>query len=853
MYAKIYFDRCANILWLFICFVFLAQNISGQIYYGWQQIDHFYHVNLDDSYCPCINCCQMTEVGTTISGGGGLTMDPSGNLYSIDGAGIYQINVMNGFPSSIMSFGQVFLFEGLVTFDGNTFYTIIDHAGPIPDSLVEINVNNLTIINLGEVPYRIWGDLFSFNGIIYYGTRINLNPVLAGIVELDINNPEVSSLVVTYPGSYGTIGLTASGLCHTILSTDIFNNKLFLLNLLDGAIIPYCDVPPYFVGIVSIREFNSPNICDVALDLDCDDSSGATDADFNSPEFSCLSAGVPICDEDIGMLYDAIISSMTIQITGSVPDAPNEILVSTGPATNINVSGSGTTTIILTNAGGARSTDFKDALRLIRYQNTAVVLTPGLRTIQAQFTTESGSMSNIATAYIHVISLPVLPVDLGADVQICEGETATFNAGNPGAIYTWNTGSHTQSITTGQPGEYIVTVSNGIQCPNQDTVELEVLPLVHVSLSGDDEICDNEQAHLVITTDSPFPLDIEITPDPGSPFVLSDVQGTHTFFDLPLQNTLYTITHVTPLQDACVEITQASHEVQVFPSYQATASANLCEGDSIWLGYYWETEAGVYEIPYDSQFGCDSIVTYTITIDPVVTITVHATTCDPSAAGTFITHLDNPNGCDTILTTTVSLLPSDTIRLFLQSCQQTGTGVVTQTLINQAGCDSIIITTTSYIPPADTTSIIQTTCDSSLVGTLQQLLTGADGCDSLVVTTINIAPADTTYLTGISCDPASIGVTQSLFNNQNGCDSLVITTIVAGRPDTTLVFTTSCDPNSLGVFETHYSTAQLCDSTVITTVSYSAQDSTFLQSGSCDPNELVYSFSNLSINSDVTA
>src|SRR5687767_9321796 len=103
---------------------------------------------------------------------------------------------------------------------------------------------------------------------------------------------------------------------------------------------------------------------------------------------------------------------MSIQITGSIPYASFEILNSTGNTPNIDVTGSGTDMITLTNAGGAKSTDFKDALRLIRYDNTALLPTAGLRTVEVQFSTESGSTSNVATAFIQVNDLLLVELDL---------------------------------------------------------------------------------------------------------------------------------------------------------------------------------------------------------------------------------------------------------------------------------------------------------------------------------------------------------------------------------------------------------------------------------------------------------
>ena len=63
-------------------------------------------------------------------------------------------------------------------------------------------------------------------------------------------------------------------------------------------------------------------------------------------------------------------------------------------------------------------------------------------------------------------------------LKYVSGETATFDAGNPGAEFAWSNGDDTQTITVDQPGEYIVTVSDGENCPNEDTVQLVVLPVI---------------------------------------------------------------------------------------------------------------------------------------------------------------------------------------------------------------------------------------------------------------------------------------------------------------------------------------------------------------------------------------
>jgi len=287
--------------------------------------------------------------------------------------------------------------------------------------------------------------------------------------------------------------------------------------------------------------------------------------------------------------------------------------------------------------------------------------------------------------------------------------------------------------------------------------------------------------------------------------------------------------------EACITVTDAVQAIDVFPAYIHDFDVSICDGDSVWLGIYWETEAGVYQNHLETEYGCDSIVTTYLTILPAVMVQVQSTTCDPAAAGVFITHLDNPNGCDTVVTTTITLLITDTTLISFNTCVWTQAGIVADTFSNQVGCDSLVITTTSYVPPADTTLLQELTCDSTLLGLTYDTIATTSGCDSIVAHTVAYSLIDTTYTIGTSCILSEIGVFETLLTDASGCDSLVINTVTQGQADTTAIFTTSCDPASIGVFEELLTSSQGCDSLIVTTVTFSAQDSTFITSSTCDP------------------
>ncbi|MBL0008213.1 MAG: gliding motility-associated C-terminal domain-containing protein [Saprospiraceae bacterium] len=806
----------------------IGHNAFLQSYYGYGDNGQYYQIDIDNSSCGC----EEQLLGSNTDMAFGFTFCPNGNFYYPNMDGLLQMDLTTGDILLISSWPLGFdpNFLGIAAETDSTFFLIENPSG----SLLYWNIDANTIIDLGPVGVNPWADLCLADGQYYTSSA-------AGIWNINVNDPGSSSLIIPYIPPYRFSSLSASIYCHTLVAIlSISNGPEFLayVSLIDGAIKQICQVSDGMHYLTSELEFISPTVCDNTLDLDCNDSSGATGANYNSFAVTCLMRQATVADEDVRMFYDAIISTMTIRVTGFVPDGLNEVIDITGSIPGIDVSGQGTDILTLSNAGGAKSTDFIDALHLVRYMNTALNPTGGERTIEVQFTTESGGMSNVAIAYIQVNELPSLVVDLGPDQMICEGDAATFNAGHPGATYQWSNSETTQTISTADDGQYIVTVNNGIVCPGTDTAELVTIPLITVALTGDVEICDNQSATLTLNTNAPFPITVEIQADPGLPFTFDDVAGNYSFTDLPQENTTYSITSVTPSMEACITVTDVEQVIDVYSAYNHSFDASICDGDSVWLGFYWETEAGVYENTFNTEHGCDSNVITNISILPAVMIQLQADTCDPAAIGVFITTIDNPSGCDTVVTTTVTLIPADTTLMTQSTCVWSQSGTHTDTLTNQAGCDSLIINEVIYIPPPDITTLTELTCDSSLLGTVYDTLSGMTGCDSIVERNVIYNLVDTTYSSGTSCIPAQIGVFETEYTDTQGCDSLVISTITQGTTDTTRLFATSCDPASLGVFEDLLITSQGCDSLIITTVTFALADTTYLFETTCDPSQV---------------
>jgi len=69
-----------------------------------------------------------------------------------------------------------------------------------------------------------------------------------------------------------------------------------------------------------------------------------------------------------------------------------------------------------------------------------------------------------------------LQVQLGGDTSLCDGETLTLDAGNPGASYSWSDGSMNQTLTVSQTDTYSVTVTDNAGCTGSDSIAINVTP-----------------------------------------------------------------------------------------------------------------------------------------------------------------------------------------------------------------------------------------------------------------------------------------------------------------------------------------------------------------------------------------
>ncbi|MCD4731361.1 MAG: gliding motility-associated C-terminal domain-containing protein [Bacteroidales bacterium] len=90
------------------------------------------------------------------------------------------------------------------------------------------------------------------------------------------------------------------------------------------------------------------------------------------------------------------------------------------------------------------------------------------------------------------VSLSEPEVDFGEDSFICEGETATLDAGENYMAYLWQDNTTEQIYTVMESGTFWVEVVDEYGCEGGDEINYELYPIPTANLGPDQEVCEGE-------------------------------------------------------------------------------------------------------------------------------------------------------------------------------------------------------------------------------------------------------------------------------------------------------------------------------------------------------------------------
>ena len=322
---------------------------------------------------------------------------------------------------------------------------------------------------------------------------------------------------------------------------------------------------------------------------------------------------------------------------------------------------------------------------------------------------------------ICVLNLTVYPTAASEfDYTMCEGDSMTIDS-----ISWYKTA-----------GDYAATLKTIHGCDSVVTVHLTVKPLYRDTTKG--AICQGE-----------------VFMWKGKPY---NIQGT--YYD--------TLPALTDVECDSIQVLQLT----VHPTFKETLQMAICPGEL----YYWRgnnyNKEGIYYDSLQTINGCDSIYELQLTFHPVYNDTVDMQICRGDSllfdnewiknSGVYTKPLTSIYGCDSIVTWNVTMLRTFTSSYSMEICQgetikfgnqtisQVGVYVDTLTAIN--GCDSIVTLNLVNViqpvyAPVDTINMcngapynwrgVEYKQSGTYYDTIQSFVTG---CDSIMTLNLTITP-----------------------------------------------------------------------------------------------------------------
>ena len=435
-----------------------------------------------------------------------------------------------------------------------------------------------------------------------------------------------------------------------------------------------------------------------------------------------------------------------------------------------------------------------------------------------------------------IIPLGAFPVNI-VSVPSCFGAntgslTATASGGTPPYTYQWSDNT-VGPVLNGGPGNYGLTVTDDLGQVVVTSAKIDTIP----------------------GTLNVLPVEYVCADD--STLIFGQYQnGIGNYFDTLVGS------------GGCDSVLKVSLRVRQGYNIVGTTVA-ICEGDSALILGMWRHTAGIYYDSLSSVYGCDSVISQALVVNPVDNDTIPTPTTNAALQGTFTTTTyTNSSGCDSIVTIQWIYTPNpctttDSTTVNAITCDSTQAGVAVQTMVGNDGCDSVVTTITVYDPGDLKVLSPITICEGetanvfgslvSTAGTYYDSLLNANGCDSICVQMVIVKPvySDTTQLQICHGDSALLGglyrFTSGLYvdslSTMMSCDSLIYIQLNVVPLINTTAMALVCEGDSLllhgtyqstaGVYAGLYTSAGGCDSVHSITLSIKLIDSTTASASIC--------------------
>lgn len=328
--------------------------------------------------------------------------------------------------------------------------------------------------------------------------------------------------------------------------------------------------------------------------------------------------------------------------------------------------------------------------------------------------------------------------------------------------------------------------------------------------------------------------------------------------------------------------------ITVYPTHFLNTSIEICSGDSVQIGGYFQSSSGIYNENFQSIDGCDSIIEIELTINPSYWTVADINICQGDSIlingiyeklpGLFYDSLQTVKGCDSTLALTViaysnyeTLIHNDLCQgdsIYFGGAYLSTAGVYNDSLQSVYGCDSIVELNISILPSyyqnqnvsiCQGDSILIFGSYESNIGVYIENSPTVNGCDSIQAITldlipiyqdvqiINICPGDSAVI--FNNYESNPGTYYDSLQTIYGCDSVQIIQLMIHGIFEQNQSTSICQGDSLLVGGQYYSSAGLyydslqtiygCDSVILVQVDLVSGQQLYQSTSICQGDSLL--------------
>jgi len=385
---------------------------------------------------------------------------------------------------------------------------------------------------------------------------------------------------------------------------------------------------------------------------------------------------------------------------------------------------------------------------------------------------------------------------------LCYNESAVYSVPASGGSYQWVLGTDGNLISgQGTPQVELGWSTSG----NKQIKLIETSPLGCV---------DSTTYTVLVHPESATTLNASICQGETHSFAGLNIGITGTYYDTLVNG------------NNCDSIVRLN--LTVLPTFASSFSQSICFGESFNFNGQVLSNAGSYLDTMSAINGCDSIITLTLSVDPVSQTSLNETICFEetfdfngqllTATGNYLDTLIAANGCDSIIALTLTKRPYLIDSIDVSICdgasygfnglQLTQSGKYLDTILASTGCDSIVQLNLTVLGKANS-SITASICQGDFypfngqsltaTGVYLDTLVASNSCDSVVQLNLTVLGIINNNVTAAICQGDAYffkgqnisvaGNYSDTLNGSNGCDSIVDLTlsILPNFSDTSMV------------------------------------------------------------------